>query len=251
MSKPKLYVFAISHYCEKARWALDYLGVDYELCHLAPGQHRSVARRLGCRRSALPILAADGTVVQGSGEIIDWAESLPAVPTRRLTPETGRDDCLAIEERLDAVAGVHTRRYYYSEAVVEHPETVRPIFTNDLGSLQRLLVVAMWGSIRKLMIRGMDLGAAQGRESGAIVDGELGWLDEMLADGRRYLVGDSFSRADLTAASLLAPLVGPPEHPVYANLVLPPKLAAEVGGWAERPSLRWVRDTYARHRATS
>jgi len=26
---PRLYIFPISHYCEKARWALDYLNVDY------------------------------------------------------------------------------------------------------------------------------------------------------------------------------------------------------------------------------
>ena len=31
MSKPVLNIFRISHYCEKARWALDYLDIDYEL----------------------------------------------------------------------------------------------------------------------------------------------------------------------------------------------------------------------------
>lgn len=30
MKKPTLYVFAISHYCEKARWALDFFEVDYQ-----------------------------------------------------------------------------------------------------------------------------------------------------------------------------------------------------------------------------
>ena len=45
--KPTLYIFAISHFCEKARWALDYLGIEYQLVHLAPGLHMSAAKKTG------------------------------------------------------------------------------------------------------------------------------------------------------------------------------------------------------------
>ena len=40
---------------------------------------------------------------------------------RYLTPDDARDECLSLEQRLDRHAGVHVRRYYYSEALVEHP----------------------------------------------------------------------------------------------------------------------------------
>ncbi len=248
MPNPVLYVFAISHYCEKARWALDYLGVRYDIRYLAPGLHSLAARRLGARRSALPILEAAGELVQGSGKIIDWAEALPGSAGKCLTPEASRDDCIAIEKRLDAVAGVHARRYYYSEALVDHPASVRPILTADLGVLQKAVVGSTWGLVRRRMISGMDLGPAQGQESRRILDAELDWLDDSLADGRQYLAGEQFSRADLTAASLLAPLVLPPEHPAYASLVLPPRLSAEMEHWRDRPSLGWVRRIYASHR---
>ena len=66
MSQPVLYVFAISHYCEKARWALDYLDVAYKIRYLAPGFHREVAKKFGARRSSLPILEAGEQVLQGS-----------------------------------------------------------------------------------------------------------------------------------------------------------------------------------------
>ena len=39
-------------------------------------------------------------------------------------------------------------------------------------------------------------------------------VNARLADGRRYLVGDAFSIADLTFAALSAPLVAPPEYAV-------------------------------------
>jgi glutathione S-transferase len=46
---------------------------------------------------------------------------------------------------------------------------------------------------------------------GQRIDEGLERIDRLL-EGSRYLVGDTFSRADLTLAALAAPLVGPAEH---------------------------------------
>jgi glutathione S-transferase len=245
-TQPVLYVFAISHYCEKARWALDYLGLDYELRFVAPGEHGKIAKELGAQGSSVPYLSMDRQVIQGSREIIDWADG--AGPERRLTPKEDRDAWLEIENRVDSVAGVHIRRYYYSEALVEYPETVRPIFTRDLPMFKKALVSLAWNKIRGIMIKRMDLGKKQGLESRDIVERELDWLDELLADGRQYLVGNAFTRADMAVASLLAPLALPPEHPTYATMAHPPRLASDVASWSRRPSLGWVRDIYSKHR---
>ena len=94
----------------------------------------------------------------------------------------------------------------------------------------------------------MDLGPEQEQESRALVAGELDWLDGLLADGRPFLVGDRFSRVDLTAASLLAALASPPEHPTYGDLELPARIAADVRAWAERPIVTRVREIYRNHR---
>jgi glutathione S-transferase len=241
MSKPTLYVFAISHYCEKARWALDHLGIDYDLRHLAPGAHRKVAKELGAPGSSVPILATSEGALQGSANIIDWAEK---IASKSLTPDGARE----IEMRLDDKTGVHVRRYYYSEALVDHSKTVRPIFTKDLPLAQKLMVSLQWPVIRKIMIAGLDLGPVQREQSKRIIEYELNWLDGLLSNGRRHLVGDQFSRADITAASLLGPLATPSEHPVYANLALPPKLTADVEAWERHPALDWIRDIYREYR---
>jgi glutathione S-transferase len=248
MSKPLLYIFAISHYCEKARWALDYLNIDYDIRYTPPGLHRLIAKKLGASGSTLPILVTDGQPVQGSAEIINWADLAASTDTKRLTPEAAREQCLEIEKRLDDIAGVHVRRYYYSEALIDHPETVRAIFTENLPAMQKLLVGTTWGLVRKLMIKGMDLGFEQGQESRRIVDGELSWVDEILSDGRQYLAWAQFSRADIAAASLLAPLAVPKEHPTYSHLELPPNFSIDLKNWEDRPSLNWVRDIYAQYR---
>lgn len=130
---PVLYVFAISHYCEKARWTLDYLGIDYALVHLPPGTHAQVANELGAPTSSLPILAVGETVIQGSDAIFDWASAASKKTDRRLEPDVSlQKEARLIEQRLDAIAGVQTRRYFYSEALVEHPEIVLPVFAKDL-----------------------------------------------------------------------------------------------------------------------
>ena len=245
---PVLYVFAISHYCEKARWALDYLGVDYELRFVAPGEHMKIARSLGAPKTSVPFLALPGGVVQGSADIIDWAEANATVTGRSLTPVDADAQSREIESRIDEIAGVHVRRYYYSEALVEYPETVRPIFTRDLPFPKNLLVRFAWGKIRGAMIARMNLGTEQGVESRDITAGELDWIDGMLADGRRFLVGDTLSRADIAVASLLAPLAVPENHPTYGGLQLPPRVASDVDGWRDRPTLAWVRDLYAAYR---
>lgn len=248
MAKPVLYVFSTSHYCEKARWALDYLAIDYQVKYLAPGLHMLIAKRLGARRSSLPILKAGGQLIQGSSDIIHWAEATASDNSKCLTPDNQRQQCLDIEKRLDDISGVHIRRYYYSEALVDHPQTIQAIFSKSLSGIQKLLLAGTWGKIRKLMIKGMDLGPDQRQESKDIIDGELQWLDELLSDGRRFLAGGQFSRADITAASLFAPLVLPEKHPTYADLKLPPGVIEDVSDWERRPVLNWIRELYAEYR---
>jgi len=249
VSRPVLYVFAISHYCEKARWALDSFGVEYELRHLPPGSHVQVAKDLGAAGSSLPFLVAEGRVVHGSGAIMDWAESAMASSSKRLRPDFELDEeCSALETRLDDVTGVHLRRYYYSEAMVDHPDSLLPIFSQDLATSERESLEKNWGVVRQLMMGMMDLGPEQRQESRRIVEGELDWFDGLLNDGRRFLLGERFSRADMTAASLLAPLALPKQHPTYGMLDLPPLARADLALWSPRPTLAWVREIYSAYR---
>jgi glutathione S-transferase len=245
MAKPKLFIFAISHYCEKSRWALDYLGVDYDLVPIAPGVHIKLSQKLGLSKSSVPILVDGDTVIQGSADIITWGENKSG---NSLTPINDVTECAAIENRLDEIAGVHVRRCYYSEAMIDYSDTVRPLFLKGIPFLHKLVVRWKWSFIRKIMIKKMDLGPSQHVESRNIIDAELKWLDDILAEGKPYLLGDTFSRADIAMASLFAPLVLPKEHPTYANLELPPLMKEIAVKWHDRASLKHALAVYRQFR---
>lgn len=248
ISEPVLNIFAISHFCEKARWTLDYFDMGYGVSYLAPGLHVVFSKKLKLPATTLPILIANGEVVQGSSQIIDWAEKQNPESEKSLVPSSDIEKCNEIEKRLDGIAGIHVRRMYYSEALISCPDKVRQVFSNDLTFLNKMALRGSWKIVRKLMIEGMDLGPEQREESKSILEDELDWLDGMLSDGRQYLSGDKFSRADLTAASLLSPLAVPKEHPVYRSETMPPQMASDQKLWHDRPSIKWVRSMYSRHR---
>lgn len=247
MNPPVLYVFNISHYCEKARWALDYFGIEYKARHVMPGAHRVIAKKLGAERKSVPFLQTDEGVISGSSAIIDWCEANPAGKRPSLSglvPVAVR----ATEKRLDDVVGVHVRRFYYSDALINAPASVRPIFSDGLPLWQRAAVTLGWSRIVPLMIKGMDLGTEQGLQSRAMLEAELDWLDGLLADGRSYLQGDQWTRADLTAAALLGPLAAPKEHPMTARAFYPRGVRQAMKDWERRPALQFVGRMYSTHR---
>ena len=42
----RLYTFTISHFAEKARWALDYKRIHYQEKRLVPGSHVPIVKRM-------------------------------------------------------------------------------------------------------------------------------------------------------------------------------------------------------------
>jgi len=213
MAQATLYIFTISHYCEKARWALEYLGFDVDIQTLAPGTHVKVAQELGLKRSSVPILKTSNAIVQGSDEIIDWAEE-----------------------------------YNTSEKNLETPELVKPIFMHNLSAWEQVKLTIKWPVIRKLMTKRMDLGHDQGNESLDVVRQEMDWLESQISDKASYLVGDNFSRADIAAASLLAPLVAPPEYGCSVLMRHPPRINQARSTMMNSPLYQWVEEKYRNHR---
>ena len=142
-------------------------------------------------------------------------------PARRLTLSDG----------ADRVIGIHVRRLAYAELLPRFSELAKPALFGKASSAHRLVGDALWPLSRRIMIRMHGITPDAAAESRSILESELDWLDHTLADNRRYLAGDRFSRADITVASLLAFFARPREMPIYHEMTFPGALLADLERW--------------------
>jgi hypothetical protein len=146
-------------------------------------------------------------------------------------------DAREIERRADHVIGVHVRRLVYAELLPRYPELATPGLFGKASDSHRLSGNAMWHLSRRIMMRMHDITPDAAAESRSILESELDWLDSTLADDRRHLSGDRFSRADITVATLLAFFLRDPKRCRHIGrcpslrLSLPTTNAGAIGRW--------------------
>jgi glutathione S-transferase len=203
---PRLLTIPLSHYCEKARWALDAVGLDYvEEPHL-PLVHRYFTGRVDARQ--VPVLVTTDQTYRDSGAIVRYADSL-APRYHPLIPQDagGRSEVLEMERYLDRELGPHARRWAYGELL--GTPALRPCFAAGVPAAERAIAPVVTRAVQPLIRRGFRVTPENARRSLERVREVFAWIDAKLADGREFLVGDAFGAADLTFASLASPVLLP------------------------------------------
>jgi glutathione S-transferase len=251
MKKPVLWHIPVSHYNEKVRWALAYKGVEHERRAPPPPAHMAASLWLtrGASRT-FPVLSLDGRNIGDSTAIIAaleerWPEpplypADPAERARALELEDFFDEELAPAVRLLAWHELTGADGSGMDAVAERslpPALARFGPVRAAGS-------AMGSTFVKLRYGVSDRDAAA--EARAKIGVAMDRLEVELGDGD-YLVGDAFTVADLTAASLFYPLVLPPEGPDILT-EMPPAFEEFVAPFRERRGYAYVAEMFARHR---
>src|SRR6185503_12654336 len=244
----ELYDFTFSHYSAKARWALDFRGVPYTPRRLLPGFHMRTTRKLA-PRSSVPILKTDQAVIQGSTEIIDFLER--TFPDRSLTPPDPRDanSALEWEKYLDEEIGVTLRLWFYHHTLPHRDRALRFLCT-DATWLQRSLFALSFAPIRVKMTQLMNINAVTASAAERRFALAVDRLDQALERGP-FLVGNRFSRADLSACSLLWPLCRPGESESEVEALFAPTICALRKQLQHRRFYRWVLERYQEDRMPS
>jgi glutathione S-transferase len=244
---PVLWQFRASHYNEKARWALDHKRIPHVRRTLLPGLH--VARlMLLTRQRQTPVLQMDGNTIVGSAAIIEALErSHPAEPLYPAEPAQ-RQRALELARFFDEELGPYVRRAVFYEILSDGAYYTR-LFADGAGALARTLYRAAFPALRVVLKADMDVGEATARDAVEKTLVALERLDNLIQPSG-YLVGSSFSVADLTAAALLSPIVQPPEfaYPFPAPNEGVLRLRKRIGHKRVRD---WSLDIYRKHRGTS
>lgn len=260
MSEHRLVTIRFSHYNEKARWAFDWFGVPYReegylpMFHFAPVALRTLRARAGkadrnSTRFSTPVLVTDdGEVVCDSAAIVRYVSDRYAGPGESLYPEP---EVAEIERDLGDRLGPHSRRLGYYFAFRERDVLPRLAEAN-VGALQARLFRTVFPVVPPIMRRVLGIDRERAQRSEAIIRDELVAIGKRL-EGRRYLVGDRFTAADLAFACMAAPALLPsPEEGFGAVLPplseLPDDLTSLIREFRDMPAGQFALRMFREHR---
>ncbi len=239
----KLYQFPISHFCEKIRWALEYKKLKYKKINLLPGLHVKKAIKLA-GKSSLPILEDNGKIINESRKIITYLDS--TYLNNPLTPhdQTLKKEARELEQFADKELGPDVRVLCY-HTLLNYPDITIPFFTDDGPWYGHLILKFMFPKLSTKMRALMKID----EKNVLLIQNRLTKaLDKIQQQtkNRTYLVGDSFSRADLAVASLLAPLFRPNKYGLNWPDQYPEPLNSTIDNFGDK--LSWAQQVYQQHR---
>jgi len=214
-----------SPWSERVRWALEWKQLPYARRGYQPlVDEESLRQKTG--HSTVPVLTADGEQVGDSEAALEWLEQ--AHPTPPLLPS---------DPRLRAMV----RAWELASA-------------GQMAPFGRLIAIGRWKAMGLQPFA--DHFAAKYGWTPAVETGAarvlIAFLDDLArtVDGTPYLVGNEFTRADLTVACMLGPIVGmPPDELFELDAGMRGMFGIPLGDEPRlAPLRRWRDDLYRRHR---
>jgi glutathione S-transferase len=245
----RLITIPISHYCEKARWALERVGMPYREERHVQGVHQLVARRAG-GGITVPVLVTPDGVIGDSAEILAWVDQRTPPEHRLFAAEpAARDEVQRLCRRLDEGLGPRGRRLMYVHMLADPKLALR--FNNaGVPGWEDRFIRYGWPVAQRYVKRVLGIRPGIEVEDEAAVWREFDFVAELLSDGRPHLCGEHFGAADLTFAALSAALLVPPSYGVALPQpdVLSPSMAALVRRAREHTAGRYALRLFAEHR---
>lgn len=237
-----LHQFAFSHFNEKARWALTYKNVPHERDTYLPGPHMPAIKKL-TGGTQTPVLQRDGSYIAGSAEIIDSLENSHPQPALYPADSALRAEALEMQTHWDAVIGPAVRTVVFS-SLVNNGNYLVAMFGGSKGLVKRLAYRATFPLAKPLIAKGNGVTDPENVRRSFIIAREA--LDQVAEQTQKtgFMVGAGFSVADLTAASLLAPIADVQHPDMCRPKPMPDDFAAIVAQFSDHPGVAWVNGTY-------
>ena len=222
-----LYELHWSHYCEKIRWALDYKKLTWKKVNINAFTKQEM-KKFPCtqQRYLVPLIYDSNTKMSmgDSSPILRYLEDAYPQTPRLFSSDMGEKEViykLLIE--LDSKLGVIARRLGYTQIILEKPTILSQLFLADIYRGFFNLP-----GIRR--ISAAFLGMVLIKRFGFELNEPLYLYEELekyllsitqKLKGKKFLVNDNFSAADISLAVYLRPLIIVPyfrEHSGLASL---------------------------------
>jgi len=215
-SLPRLVILQPSHFCEKARWALQRYSIAFDVDTQSPGFHRLVTKGKGSTPS---LLLPDGSYQDESTLILRWCDEQKQ---STLKPKLFPDDCEATVSAecaaFDSGLGPDARLFVYAYSL-DSPQIYDTLMTNVPWWQKALMAMGLWYIVKGVMRKDMNITTENGQAALERLRLEFQRVGKLLDDGRQFLHGGKFTAADLSFAALSAPVLGIVygDHSVHSN----------------------------------
>ena len=246
MTAHRLITIPISHYCEKARWALEWAGIPYtEEGHLQGFHIRHVYR--AAKSDSVPVLVTQEGTFGDSTRILKWADS-KAPSDHKLYPSDPelRQEVDALEDKFDEKLGVAGRLWMYTYMLDQMPLLLKYTKLYRVPRLEKILMPILFPLIQGKIRSWLRLTPRSREETRLLVDRIFDRTAERLSDGRTYLTGNHFTAADLTFAALSAAVLLPDDYGVSLPRLeeLPVEMAEQIRKWRKHPAGQFALKIY-------
>lgn len=197
-----------SHFCEKARWALDHAEIPYvEEPHVPMLAWAAAIAASGQRQ--VPVLAPDDAkAIPGSTAILRWADARRPGGREALWPEDLDGVLAPYVAELDRALGPAARRAAYYH-LLQDAAAVRELFVASARGWERRIAGAAHAAIAGGIRRGLKIDDTGYARSIAALERVFADADARL-ERTPYLAGERFSAADVAFASLAGPVLFTP-----------------------------------------
>ncbi len=227
----RLITIPFSHYNEKARWALDRFRVPYRedgympMFHFAPVLANSLRHGMGRADGvstpfSTPVLVTDdGSCLRDSSEIVRYVSDRHGGGALYPTSEVAE-----LERHYHDRLGPHTRRVAYCFALGDRA-LVERMADENVSARQAFWFKRAYPVVKVALARALDIDRSTAERSRDKVRELFEAVGERIR-GRRHLVGDSFTAADLAFSCMAAPALLPTRAEGYGAW-LPPRDAVD------------------------
>lgn len=239
-----LVTLPVSHFCEKARWALTFFGIDFQEDAHAPPFHRGASKG-----NSVPILLDEtGSLVVGSDAIVEWAKNRATKNIGAAKIPAASDEWLKDMDLL----GVRVRQWAYFYILQDWPlalDQLAPVGSVP-ASERWWLSWSMW-ALAPLMKMGMEISESSAAEALRFVESVFEKVEKEL-EKSAFLSGSEFGCRDINFCSLAAPIVLPPQMPLYGALFDrlddDSTIKVMIRRFRSRPGGKFVLKCYEKHR---
>ena len=238
--------FPPSNGCDLSRWLLRHYGIAFHQREHTIPFLEIVQRFVGGKIGGMPTVYLGKVVLHNSTDVLEHFEPL-APDARKLLPTDleQKSEVKKLWHDLYNGIGFAAARWAYDKLLPQRELMLQPI-TTGCPWFEKLFVQLAYPLSASLIRKGLGINVQNVEEAMPVIKNSFDQVDALLAGGKKFLVGDQLTAADICFASMAVPVIWPPEYegavPSYESL--PSEMKKEIVEFRKRPAGQFTLKLY-------